>query len=310
MNIRCVGLLSVSCWHRLLNDFLVDVVAKLHAILCVTVVVCVSWTSFNVLVNSIDLRFIRNKAFFNLIKSVVNVRLEKLVFASVMLHAMVSHLLWQTILVLSYQLFDDNKSWFLLFELVSQIVSFWEFVLNIVFHFIYTFSYLSKFILNSVFKVFDLLKIPCACVYFNLKFGGCVFSIIKLSLFKLEVILHFSNVGSRWKGSLPFDVVAHMGQKTGNHLLFFSDINFIFGFLFFETCHEIVDLFFFLIKNFVFLHIISIFFVLKVTFDFLNVSLVSIDHLSCISKFLIKLFDFLVLRFDTIHKTLTGFGER
>ena len=83
----------LSSRHGFLDNLLVDFVAHLHAVLQVLVVVCVGAACFDVLVDGVDLRFVGDQPFLNLVQLVVDLGLHQLILFGVVFHAVVGDLL-------------------------------------------------------------------------------------------------------------------------------------------------------------------------------------------------------------------------
>jgi hypothetical protein len=111
-----------------LDELLVDVMAHLHAVLEVGVVVSVGTSSFNELVDGVDLGLVTNEALLNLVKALEDVALEQLVLLCVVLHVVVGYLFLEAVFVLTNHLPNDNQAGFFLFEVALELISLGEFV--------------------------------------------------------------------------------------------------------------------------------------------------------------------------------------
>jgi len=213
----------------------------------------------------------------------------------------VRDLLRKARLVLHDQLFDDNETFLLVLELLGYLIGFGKLVGDIVFHLVDALSDLTELVFDTRLKILDLLQVRCACVNFNLQFGGSRLSIIKLSLFELEIFFHFSDISLRRKLVLLLDLLAHILKKCGNDLSLRSDLSLILLLLLFKLSHEGVDLVFFLVQNLILLHVISVFLVSHITLDLFNIPAISIDSFSALRKVLLQLLNFRILLLNPIH---------
>jgi len=150
----------------------------LHAVLQVGVVVSVGTSSFNELVDGVDLGFVTNKALLNLVEALEDITLEQLVLLGVVLHVVVGNLLLKALFVLTHHLSNYYQTVLLVLEVVLELVSLGEFVLNFIFHLVDAFGDLLEFVVNSVLQVFNLLEVTSTSVYLNLKFSRGALSII------------------------------------------------------------------------------------------------------------------------------------
>jgi hypothetical protein len=95
--------LSYSRVEALLDDFVVNISANLHASLEVALIIAFSALRLNILLNSVNLALVTNQTFFNLIQLVVDVTLQDLVLTSIVSHCVVRSLLAQLRLVLAHK---------------------------------------------------------------------------------------------------------------------------------------------------------------------------------------------------------------
>ena len=105
--------------QRFLDDLAIDVGAHVHTRLEVTLVVAFSALGLNILLDAVNLRLVSNQALLNIVQTVVDIRLEDLVLASVVLDGVVSGLLSQLRLVLLNKVFDKMHALLLLFKLAG-----------------------------------------------------------------------------------------------------------------------------------------------------------------------------------------------
>lgn len=91
-------------------------------------VVSVGTSSFNELVDGVDLGLVTNEALLNLVKALEDVALEQLVLLCVVLHVVVGYLFLEAVFVLTNHLPNDNQAGFFLFEVALELISLGEFV--------------------------------------------------------------------------------------------------------------------------------------------------------------------------------------
>ena len=88
----------------------------------------------NVLLDGVNLGLVRYQTLLLFVESFVDVTLQNLVLAGVVLHGMVGCLLAQTHLILADQHLDVHKPLLLVLEVLAQLVCLRELVLQLVFH--------------------------------------------------------------------------------------------------------------------------------------------------------------------------------
>ena len=135
--------------HALFDKIHVDLIAECHAILELMLIVALSAFTFDVLLNSIDLRLVLNELLFNIIEAVVDFTLQNLILLGVMLHVVVSDLLGQPIFIYLKELFDGTHSDLFIFELPLQVFSLCELVLHLILHSLYFLLSLLHFFMDS-----------------------------------------------------------------------------------------------------------------------------------------------------------------
>jgi hypothetical protein len=102
--------------EALFNKVHVDLSADLHALLVLRLVVRLSTSGFDVLLDGVDLALVLDQFLLDIVKTLVNITLHDLIFLSIMLHRVVSHLSLQTVLVLVQELLDVGHPNFFPFQ--------------------------------------------------------------------------------------------------------------------------------------------------------------------------------------------------
>jgi len=225
------------------------------------------------------------------------------------LHAVISDLFGQPGLVFYNHLFDNDEPLFLVLEVLSDSIRIGVLVGDIVFHLVDALSDLTELVFDTRLKILDLLQVRCARVNFNLQFGGSRLSIIKLSLFEFEIFFHFSDISLSRKLVLLLDLLAHVLKEGGNDFSLSRDLLLVALLLLFKLNHEIVDLFFLLMENFILLCVAIFLLIIHVSFNLLDIPLVRINCFAMISQILLNLLDLCVFLLDPVHKPLSGLWE-
>lgn len=145
--------------HASLNQIHVDLTAELHTILELMLIITFSTFTFNILLNSIDLRLILDEFLFNVIKSVVDLTLQDLVLLCIVFHGMISDLFGETILILLKEFFDSTKSMFLFFKLTHQVIGLRKFIRHVIFHRCYFLLSLLHFFVDSSLQILNFIKV-------------------------------------------------------------------------------------------------------------------------------------------------------
>jgi len=135
--------------HRFLDDLVVNILAELHAVLEILVVVGVGTARFNVLVDSVDLRFVSNEALLDLVQTAVDFTLVQLILLSIVLHAVICHLLCEAVFVSENELLNNYQALLLVFEVFSDLIGSCKLIGNVIFHLVYALSHLAKLVFNS-----------------------------------------------------------------------------------------------------------------------------------------------------------------
>ena len=101
-----------------------------------------------------------------------------------------------------------------------------------------------------------------------------------------------------------------MLEQSSDHPLVVLDLLFILLFLGIELLLELGNFFFFGSQNLEFTSVLVVVCLSsKLIRDFTHLSLVSLDHLSHFSDFLLLLLNLSVILLDTVHQTLTSLRE-
>lgn len=103
-----------------------------------------------------------------------------------------------------------------------------------------------------------------------------------------------------------------MFQQRFDDVLSIGDAFFTHYFFMFELCRKLSDFFLFLVKNFKFLRIFSLFLrdvTSKVIFNISDRFSISINHLTAISDFLLLHLNFSIVLLNTVHEPLTCLRE-
>ena len=184
-SLLCLFTYLFSDVERLLDDLGVDLTTQVDAFFELRLVIGLLTLCFDVLLDSVDLGLIHDEFLLNVVESVVDVILQDLVLGGVVLHGVVGRLLLDAILVFGNEHSDDFESHLLIRKLSLERSGPRELVCHFIFHASDRFCVLLHFLVNTAFKIFDLLKVLLSCLNFNLKRGCCVLSIIQLSLLEL-----------------------------------------------------------------------------------------------------------------------------
>jgi len=131
-------------------------------------IVRLSTLGLDILLDSIDLGLVFDKLLLNIVQPVVDITGENRVLLGVVLDRVVSYLFSQTILVDLQEVPDVSESHLFLVKLSLDIISFGEFVRNIVVHLVNLFLSLLHFLVNSELKTLDLLEILIDVIFLNL----------------------------------------------------------------------------------------------------------------------------------------------
>lgn len=248
-----------------------------------TLVVAFCAFSLDVLLNSINLALIANQAFFNFIQLVVDFVLENLILPGVVSNSMIGCLLAELGLILAHQALDQVKTVLFFFESCSKLVNLSKFVSHLVLHLVNTIRDSLHLLINAIFKGPDLFEIGSASFNFNLKLGCSHFGIVQLSLLKIQIFTHFINLVVGRQAVLSCHVFLHVLEKGKDYFLIVLDIGLVLSFFLFKLYGKLVDLFLFLIQDFVLLRVFilgSLATALNFVLNLFDVLLISLNHFS------------------------------
>jgi len=185
----------------------------------VTLVVRFCALGLNVLLDAVDLRLVADQTLLNVVQSVVDVGLQNLVLAGFVLHSVESGLLLQLALILFNHVFDQMHALLLLLELPSQVVDLAELVLHGVLHVVDSFCDSLHLFVNTHLQVLYLIQVSGSRLNFNLQFGCCHFSIIKLALLEFQILSHVINRLLAGQTPLSLQILLHVLKQSRNDLL-------------------------------------------------------------------------------------------
>lgn len=140
----------------------------------------------------------------------------------------------------------------------------------------------------------------------DLQTSGGSFTIVKLTLLKFEITLHVLHLLLSRKLILPCHGALHVLQELGDDLLVLVDVLLVVYLFFFKLFSEFIDLFFFLVKDFVLLFLLTLRLTAssKISVDLLDVSIVSISHAFNIDELLIKSLQLNVVLLNAVLKPI------
>lgn len=269
--------------------------------------------SLDVLLNAIDGRLVHDQALLNLVQTVVVLVLEDHVTTSIVLHRVVGRLLGQGGTVSTDLVADRLKATLLGLVAGLQFTDLGELVSHIVFHLVDVLGIHFHLFVHATFKVGDLLQIGLTVLLFDLKSGGCGLSMIELLLLEVKVLAHLFNVAGGWQLVLARQVLLHVLEQGGDGLLGVSHLSLHSLLLLLVLLSELIDLFLLLVEDFVLLVVVVggtvLGLVAHVALDFLDVTVVGVDHLAQVADLLVLLLDLSVVLLDAVHETLSGLGE-
>jgi len=216
-------------------------------------IVALSAFALNVLLNSIDLRFVLDQLLLDVVQPVVDFTLQDLVLLGVMLHVVVGNLLGQPVLVNLQELFDLAHSDLLVFELTLQVLSLGELVLHLILHCLDLFLGLLHFLVDSSLQILDLVQIALDLFLLNSQSCCCVLCVLKLSLLKLKISPHVFDLLLGRQLVLSSHSLLHVLEELGDDMLVFLDFFLILYLFGLELLSELVNLFLFLIEDLILL---------------------------------------------------------
>ena len=276
--------------HASLDQVHVNLLAQLHAVRELLLVVCLSSLRLDVLLDSVDLRLVLDELLLDVIEHVVNGTLQNLVLLRIVLHLVISNLLFKTVSVNVEESVDQGKSLLLPFKLLSQLVSSGKLVLHFILHRLDLAGADLLLVVDSLVQLFHFVQIRLGLVFLDSESRGCRFSILQLTLLVLEVSLHLRHLGLSRQLVLSSHSLLHMLEQLRNHELAVLDFLLIVHLFSLELLGELVNLFLFLVEDFVLLFLTAASAtILQVFLNLTNVRVVGFNHALHLEKLLLHL---------------------
>ena len=275
-------------------------------------VVLLGSLGFDVLLDRVNLRLVGYQSLLLLIEPVVDVTLQNLVLARVVLHRVECRLLAEAYLKRVDHLLDACKLFLLDLELLVKLVGFRELVLDFVLHLLNTGVVLLELGFDRPAQVLVLGQVLLLRLNFDRQLRCCSGSVVHLALLEVQVLAHLVNCLLGRQPLLASKRFLHVHQQGFNRALGIIDLLVIALRLLLELLHVVNNLLLFLVKNLKLLKVLTaIFFaVFKVGVNVLDVSLVSLDSAFDLGHLLFLLLDLCVVVLDPVHQALTCFWER
>ena len=172
--------------------------AEHDTLLHLLLVVRLSTLGLNVLLNTINGRFILDQTFLNLIQSVVDLVLEDHVAASVVLHRVISRLLSDSSPVGTDLL--ANRLQALLLSLMGslELIDSSELVGHFILHAVDVLAIDFHLLIHATFKICNLFQVTLSGLNFDLQRSSSTLSLVELSLLEVKIFSHLLNLIYAW----------------------------------------------------------------------------------------------------------------
>ena len=269
---------------------------------------------FNVLLNAVDGRLVRDQTLLNLVKAIVDLVLENHVAPRVVLHCVEGRLLGKASAVRANLLPDRLQALLLSLVRSLELTHSCELVSHVILHPVDVLGVDFHLLVHATFQVRDLVKVSTTSLNFNLKLCSSRFCLTELALLEVQILTHLFNLADTWKSSLSVQVLGHMLEEGHNSLLCVRHVGLKNLFLLLVLLGKVVDLLLLLVKHFKLLlaaHASTILrLVTQLILDVLDVTIVVVDHFSQVSNLLVLLLDLSIVLLNAVHKALSGLWER
>lgn len=288
--------------------------AEHDTLLHLLLVVRLSTLGLNILLDTIDGRFILDQTFLDLIQSIVDLVLEDHVAASVVLHRVISRLLGDSSPVGTHLL--ANRLQALLLGLVGslELIDSGELVRHFILHSVDVLAIDFHLLIHATFKICDLLQVTLSGLNFDLQRGSSTFSLVELSLLEVKIFPHLFNLIDAWQSCLAVQVLVHVLKQGRDSLLRVRHLRHHLLLIILVLLRELIDLLLLVVENlklFLATHATTgaLSPILQLVFDIFDIAIVGVDHFSQIANLLILLLDLGIVLLDAIHEALASLRE-
>jgi len=243
--------------------------------------------SFDVLLNAVNGRLIRDQALLNLVKAVVNFVLEDHVAAGVVFHGVISRLLSDVGAIGGHLVADQPQA--LLFSLMSslELANARELVSHFVFHSVDVLRIDFHLLVHAAFEICDLFEVTASRLNFNLKGSSSALSFVQLALLKVEILAHLFYLVDAGQGLLAIQIFRHVLKQGDDRLLCVGHLSLQCLLLGLVLLSKLIDLLLFRVEHlklFLAAHAtctsFSSRFVTQLVVNFFDVAGVVVNHLS------------------------------